>query len=939
MLASEPPGYVLRVPPAAIDLVRFRDLALGARRAAAASHARQALQLFDAALAEWRGPALGGIGPDEVVAPIVTALDEERTGVVEDRFDVLLALGLHAETVGELSVAASDHPLRERLWSTLAIALYRSQRQADALRAIEQARRTLIDELGLDPGPGLRALERRILEHDPSLLAVPVAIAPVVEEGPPAARPSGSRFVGRTEEWTRMLAALDRASGGRPSTLLIEGEPGIGKSALAERLLGHADDCGWRIAIGRCVDGELAPALWPIVELARDVDRGRGGSLAEPGPDGAPSTPVEIADAMLAAIDVSPGRWCLFVDDLHWADRLTIEVLVLMCERLRERAVLVIGAFRPVITVPGSPLHDLIGSLARVPGSERVVLPPLEEHDVAELLASASGAPPTDEAVRLVTERAGGNPFFVGELARLFGESGVRFDQTVPAAVRDVVRARLAPLPPLTKAGLQIAAVAGERLDLPVLMEVNGLDADSCVDALDPAIVSRMLVTGSDNELRFAHAIVREAVLADIAVVQRCRFHRAVADAIERVRGSGVDVIETIARHRLASLPVGDVLQTALQALEAADVARWRGAFDTSDELAQHALDLARQMPRGIEADAVEVRALESLVNNEGKRTGEPAGPEMARRIETIARSTDSDAARVLSIYVRWWRMDVEPIGNFAELADAARALAEHTQNSFARLLGYHVAGTQAFQEGRLVEAAALLDASIAAAGTDDPFQEPGYLPEIYVPAMAGIVAQLRGQDELAQLHGVSRMSAWLRGRGRVDPTASIDLHFTIALLAALRGDPTAAGRGLVGVDYLDPPVGSSFLAHGAAVFAGWAAAMADESDGLDRALAALDRLDERVPTQMLRPVFCSFVGEAMLHAGDARALAMLDRARAEARHRGELWWLPETLRLSADAERRFGDPDRAEAYLVEARALADLQGSTLLATRLAGGS
>ena len=137
-----------------------------------------ALERFDAALGLWRGPALGGIAPEEQVATVVVRLDEERAAAREDRFDALLALGRHAETVPRLQTAVADHPLRERLWGQLALALYRSSRQADALRAIGTAREQLLDELGLDPGPELRALEQRILAQDPTLL-LPVTSAPV----------------------------------------------------------------------------------------------------------------------------------------------------------------------------------------------------------------------------------------------------------------------------------------------------------------------------------------------------------------------------------------------------------------------------------------------------------------------------------------------------------------------------------------------------------------------------------------------------------------------------------------------------------------------------------------------------------------------------------------------------------------------------------------
>ena len=361
---------------------------------------------------------------------------------------------------------------------------------------------------------------------------MPLAPAPVVEAAP-AARASDARFVGRRDEWALMASALDRAERGTPSLVLLEGEAGIGKSAIAERLLAHATDRGWSVAVGRCVDGDLAPALWPIIELTRDIT----GSPSTPHPaeGGVASTAVEIADGVLAALDAAgPAPWCLFVDDLHWADRPHARgpgADVRTPARSAGDGDRCLSAGRHGARV-GAARHDRL--LTRVHGSQRLVLPPLDEGDVGEILHRTTGSAPSPDAVRMVHTRAGGNPFFVGELARLFGEGGVPSEGAVPDAVRDVVRARLAPLPPLTKVVLQVAAIAGERLDLPVLIEANGLDPDRCLDALDPAIVSRMIVSGSDHELRFAHALVRDAVLADIPVLQKARLHRAVADAIER---------------------------------------------------------------------------------------------------------------------------------------------------------------------------------------------------------------------------------------------------------------------------------------------------------------------------------------------------------------------------------------------------------------------
>lgn len=933
VIASMPPGYVLDVPRQHVDLARFRDVALDGRRAAAASRPAHAIERFDAALSEWRGPALAGCAPDDVVAPIAAALEEERLAVIEDRFEAMLAVGRHVDATVELSAAVSEHPLRERLWSTLAIALYRAQRQADALRAIDQARRTLLDELGLDPGPELRELERRILEQDPSLLAVPVAGEPVAVSEPRSSAP-GDRFVGRDAELARLIAALERSAEGRPAVVLVEGEPGIGKSALAERLLDHAAALGWRIAIGRCVDGDLAPALWPIVEVTRRVrpDGDVADAPTEPGGESA-TTPVEIAASLLAEIDATGDPWCVFVDDLHWADRPTLDVIALLCERLADRRLVVVTAFRP--PVPETPLHDTIGGLAKLAAGERITLAPLERHEVAEILTRTTGAPQAEEAVQLVHDRSGGNPFFVRELALLFGETGVDPERAVPGAVRDVVRARLAPLPPLTRTVLQVAAVVGERPDLPVVIAANGLDDESCLDALDPAIVARVLVAG-EGEVRFAHALVRDAVLADVGPLQRARLHRAVADAIERVRGDGVDQIETIARHRLAGLPLGDVLRTADHLVQASDVARWRGAFEAADELAEAALDLARQLPRDNAADTVELRALEMIVANEGKRTAAPAGEATAARIDAITRRSGSDAARALSIYVRWWRIDVEPVASFAGLAEQAQALAERTSNPFARLFGCHVAGVQALMEGRIADAAAAMDAAIVAAGATAPDEPPAYVPALHLPAVAALVAQLNGDDEAADVHASQRYAAWFRSRGRVDPTTAIDIGFTEALVAGMRGDAAAAQRAVAGTGFAEHPDWALHTGQGSAVMEGWSAAMLGETAGAERAVAAIARLDAGSAPLILRPTLRTFAGQALYAAGDAAALTVLDHARREASERGEVWWLAETLRLLAAAERRFGDPERADAVLAEAVEVAARQGSALLMARLA---
>ena len=178
VLESRPPGYRLRIDPADTDVNRFEARIAGAR-AVRDSDPEAALGEYDAGLALWRGPLLSDLVDLPFVAAEAARLDELRLLAVEQRADVALALGRHAELVGELEELVRLHPTREVLWGHLMTALYRSDRQADALHAYGRAREQLAEELGIDPSQALRQLELAILQQDPSL-AAPLRPAPEV---------------------------------------------------------------------------------------------------------------------------------------------------------------------------------------------------------------------------------------------------------------------------------------------------------------------------------------------------------------------------------------------------------------------------------------------------------------------------------------------------------------------------------------------------------------------------------------------------------------------------------------------------------------------------------------------------------------------------------------------------------------------------------------
>jgi YVTN family beta-propeller protein len=169
VLVTQSPGYVLRVSAGELDRERFERLV---ERASSEDSAEKRAALLREALELWRGPPLADLSYEDFAQPAIARLGEARMVALEERIDADLSRGRHAAVAGELEELLTQNPLRERLRGQLMLALYRSGRQADALAVYQEGRRTLVEELGVEPGPELRALQRRILEHDPALGAV-----------------------------------------------------------------------------------------------------------------------------------------------------------------------------------------------------------------------------------------------------------------------------------------------------------------------------------------------------------------------------------------------------------------------------------------------------------------------------------------------------------------------------------------------------------------------------------------------------------------------------------------------------------------------------------------------------------------------------------------------------------------------------------------------
>lgn len=282
-LVTRKPGYLLRVADGELDAQRFERLATEARAAVRAGEPARGVGLFDQAHALWRGEPFADVPHTAGLTASATWLAEQRLAVREERFDVALAVTPPLEVIAGLTEFVAAHPLRERPAGQLMLALYRSGRQAEALEQYQRTKRALAEEVGVDPGAGLRLLHQRLLDADPTLdgAATPPATSSAAASRVPRQLPRDlPRFVNRVRELTALDALLDVDGDACPTPLIVlHGAAGVGKSALAV----HAA----HLAAPRFPDGQLHVNL-------------RGAT-----PDVKPLSAVEALHQLLRALDVA----------------------------------------------------------------------------------------------------------------------------------------------------------------------------------------------------------------------------------------------------------------------------------------------------------------------------------------------------------------------------------------------------------------------------------------------------------------------------------------------------------------------------------------------------------------------------------------------------------------------------------------------------------
>lgn len=419
-------------------------------------------------------------------------------------------------------------------------------------------------------------------------------------------RPTAPVLVGREHAVATLRSQVARTRDSHGGLVLVTGEPGIGKTTLVTEALRHADDPEVIVVAGAAWDGEGAPGYWPWTQVLRALRHhldpaiweqaatASGEGLQAVVGDGPPPAR-DLSDALrfrtndaVATLLVTASRHrpvVVLLDDLHWADVASLELLEFLVRHAWFERVLVIGTVRDVDVGTDGAEDPGVARVERLaPKATTIALAGLERAEVATLLAQLSGETVSDEVAHDVHRRTGGNPFFVQELASLW--RGGTLPDTVPPGVEAVVQARVAQLPDEVGDLLATAAVIGREFDHGLLARATDREVGDVAGLLGRASSAQLLEPRGRDRSAFRHDLVRATLLAGLLPDDRRRAHAAVVAALEAVEpGDARAVASERAEHAYLAVPHVAPERALSLLLAAADEACGRLA---SHELVAH---------------------------------------------------------------------------------------------------------------------------------------------------------------------------------------------------------------------------------------------------------------------------------------------------------------------------------------------------------------
>jgi tetratricopeptide (TPR) repeat protein len=439
---------------------------------------------------------------------------------------------------------------------------------------------------------------------------------------------SRASLVGRERELAELRHGLEGALSGRGGLFMMAGDPGVGKTALADALGAEAVAAGALVLWGRAWEGGGAPAYWPWLRIMRRLASERDvsatidalspeahGHLTRLMPEIVPAlAPAAVDETQAGESDAArfqvfdavtsllraaaeQGPLVLILDDLHGADQPSLLLLGFLAVHLRDTPILVIGTYREAEARLDVQLAGTLGDIIR--HGQRLPLRGLRERDVGEVVERVAGRRPPDGVVRAIHHATEGNPFFVDEVVRLLSAEG-RLDSEaqvaglrIPDGVRETIRHRLAPLPDRARILLLTAAVIGREFRLDTLQRVCDLEPAELDGALGEAVGCGVIaeLPPAIGAYGFSHGLIREALYDDLGPQRRSLLHRAVGIALEELYATDSDPhVSELAHHFFAAATAGELSKAIEYSVRAGERAMSLMAYEEAAEHFERAL-------------------------------------------------------------------------------------------------------------------------------------------------------------------------------------------------------------------------------------------------------------------------------------------------------------------------------------------------------------
>ncbi len=996
MLLTRPPGYALELNPEAIDLHRFERLQAQASTAIAEGAPAEAARLLREALGLWRGPALA-----EFTEPFAEhergRLEELRLGCLEERIDVDLALGRHADVVPELESLVKHEPLRERPRGQLMLALYRSGRQADALAGYQQFRQMLGDELGIGPSSRLRELERSILMQGPELEPASPGPAADVPQGRLPGK-SDSAPTGRAAELERLRRALARAVQGDRRAVFVTGEPGAGKTTLVRAFLEAvvaSEDL--LVAQGQCVEhrGPREPYLPVLDALGRAAEGPYGDALVETLAARAQSWLVQLPwlidfdyleaverrvrgttrermlrEAVEALEALAAQRPVLLVlEDLQWTDGATLGLLSALLRRSGHARILLLATLSPPGVSAGEDgVRSLVHELCLRGTAEEIALGRLGVNAVEEVVEARLGSGLPAGLAELVHDRTAGNPLFVGHLLdHWLGESAIvegaegarltvpfdRLASAIPGSLRGSIEDTVMALDRPDAALLRGAALVGREFAVATVAEALQRAPDEVADRcealarmrtfLEPAGETRWPDETVSPVYAFVHDLHR-AVLADLVPPSdRAEMHRRIGARLLEAYGPRAGEYATeLALHFVA----GREPERAVRFLKlAADGAFARQAYPEGVKQVREALrgvGLLEPGPGRVRAEVELLSMLgQALVATEGWSS--PEAKESLVRARALAERLHDNEPLINVLLALATIYEVR--GEYAAAAEVIDQCRRRTpvEDTSRHLQSNELLACSLFHQGSFARALEHADVGAALFSSGDP-NLGGYDT---FPATLGDNAGVACHDWAA-------LATWYLGRPdealerarralalAEEPARAYSRATACAQLAVVhqcRREPDEVrGWARATMDAAGDR-GYAYRVAMGRILDGWAVAvLGDPGRGAEELAGGL-RASRSTGAHMDDPYYLGLLADSHLHAGAVEAgLSAVSEALEIAARERLLFFEAELLRLRALLVlARDPDDGAAEEQLEAAVAVARRQGSPSLELRAA---